>query len=232
VELSFAASGQASSPPHSPVSASIPCLLPCPSTLGTPKHRLFGASYYCHKNLLQQTSVCFLHILYPVLIKHLKTVIRAYFQTLKPFCSGDKSINTTYSLFSRNIYHPERVVKMLAASQFSSHKRSRPKFGNRKVHDISSLLQKHQVNTGQHHTTVPELHAHISYIFLLVVCLKSFSSTVSINALSRDLLPTFQQHLNRGFTNCVSKIELLFFNVLTNRGNQCCPLVQAFKFRS
>lgn len=217
-ELSFAAQ------PRPPACFHIP---PWPAL----PNSLFWVSYYCHKNLLLQTSVCFLHILYPVLSIHLKTVTRAYFQTLELLHSGDKSINSTYSLFYRNMYHPESVMKMLAALQFSTHKCSRLKFGNRKVHDMSRLLQKYQVNTGQH-TIVPELHSYINYIFLLVGCLKSFSSPVSTNALSRDLPPTFQQHRNRGLTNCLSKTELLLLNVLINRGNQCCPLTQECKFRS
>lgn len=35
-----------------------------------------------------------------------------------------------------------------------------------------------------------------------------------------------------GLMNCLSKTSIHLFNVLTDRGNQCCPLTQAFKFRS
>lgn len=206
-----------------------PTCLHVPPHLAPPKS-LFGVSSYCHKNLLLQTSVCFLDILYWVLITYFKTVTHAYFQTLQPLHSRDKWINSTYHLFYGNIYHPERVVKMLAILQFSTHKRSRLKIGNRKVCDISRLPWKYQVNTGQH-TTVPELHSYINDIFLLVVCLKSFSSAVSTSALTQDLPPTFKQHHKRGLTNCLSKTEL-FFNVLISRGKQCCLLIPAFKFRS
>lgn len=61
------------------------------------------------------------------------------------------------------MYHAGGVVIMLAALQFSTHKRSRLKFSNRHVRDISRL--QYQVNTRQH-TTVPELHGDINYIFL------------------------------------------------------------------
>lgn len=207
-----------------------------PACLYVPPHQaapksLFGVSSYCHKNLLLQTSVCFLDILYWVLIVYLKTVTHACFRTLQPLHSEDISINSTYNLFYGNIYHPERVVKTLTVLQFSTHKRSRLKFGNRKVCDTSRLPWKYRVNTGQH-TTVPELHSYINDIFLLVVCLKSFSSAVSTTALTQDLPPTFKQHHKRGLNNCLSRTELLFFYVLISRGKKCCPLIPAFKFRS